>query len=59
MYDLENEEITVLPERFETSDYNYSAIAFSQGNLGIQLAAGAVQLLGQGNGASVTVIQVA
>ncbi len=59
MYDLENEELAALPERFETSDYNTSIVAFRQSNVGIQLAAGAVQLLGQGNGASVTVIQLA
>ena len=57
MYDLESEKLTVLPERLET-DTNWSLVGVSQGNLGIQLGAGAIQLLGQGNGASVSVTQV-
>ena len=54
---IEFEEIAFLPERVETSDYNWSAVGISQGNAGIQVALGSVQLLGQGNLALVGVHQ--
>ncbi len=58
-FDLENESICALPERLETSDTNWSSVAFSQGNLGIQLGGLSLQAMGQANLAGVTVIQSA
>ena len=54
---LESELVAALPERVETSDYNWSGVGIGQGNLGIQLGALSGQALFQVNAAGVTVSQ--
>jgi hypothetical protein len=55
---LATESLSALPERLETSDTNWAAVGVWQGNLGVQAASNSIQLLGQFNGAGVTVTQV-
>ncbi len=53
------EKIEVLPERLETSDYNFSYFSAAQGNGAIQLAGGAAgQLALQRNTAGAIVTQI-
>ncbi len=59
MFKLENESVVALPERLETSDYNFSYFSASQGNFALQAARGsAVQGAGQSNWAGAIVTQV-
>lgn len=54
-----DEAIEFLPERLETSDFNISGIGIWQSNAAAQLAGGsALQVIGQANAATVTVVQV-
>ena len=57
LHQLESEMLTALPERMETSDYNFSGVAIHQGNLGIQIGGVAMQAMLQANLASVTTTQ--
>ena len=57
--ELERETIVGLPERLETSDYNWSSVAFSQTNVGLQAAFLSGQSMLQVNGATVHVTQFA
>lgn len=54
---LAYENLSALPARLET-DSNTALVGAWQGNLGIQVGAGSIQLLGQFNGAAVGVTQV-
>lgn len=57
MRELESEAIVALPDRIETSDFNFSGIGLHQTNVGIQVGAATMQAMMQANLAGVTVTQ--